>query len=181
MTSELSPGVTVERFDARRSPAGPGWNAWRAVIGVAYLAPVATALAMIWAGLVLAAGMIVNLSLGTVSDLADTNPTQAEAVWSGLDTVQNGLGGGNEIVGEVWILLVSWAATQSRVLPRALNYLGSVSGAAGVATIVPALEPVGLIFGLGLIVWFAWLGFVMIRDNSELTTPSTRAKVEERP
>ncbi|MGA7758441.1 MAG: hypothetical protein WCA57_11425 [Ilumatobacteraceae bacterium] len=59
------------------------------------------------AGLAIAAGMVSNIAIGTVTDLNDTDPAAAETVWSALDSVQNGLGGGNEIAGGVWILLVS--------------------------------------------------------------------------
>ena len=72
---------------------------------------------------------------------------------------------GNEIVGGLWVLLVSWAALRVGGLPRALNYLGVVSGVAGLITVVPVLGELGAIFGLGLIVWFVWLGIVMLRSN----------------
>ena len=127
------------------------------------LTPIATAFGLIWAGLVIATGMIANIGVGTVVDLADSQPSQAESVWSSLDAVQNGLGGGNEIVGGLWILLVSWAAW-ARGLPKALNVLGVISGAAGVVTIAPALEAVGAVFGIGLIVWFIWLGVLLLRE-----------------
>lgn len=79
--------------------------------------------------------------------------------------MRNGLGGGNEIVGGIWVLLVSWAALRGARLPRALNYLGVVIGVAGLVTIVPALEAVRAIFGLGLIVWFVWVGVVLLRSS----------------
>ncbi len=75
------------------------------------------------------------------------------------------MGGGIEVVGSLWVLLVSWAALQAGGLPRALNYLGMVLGASGLLTVVPALEVLGAVFGLGLIVWFAWLGIVMLRGS----------------
>jgi hypothetical protein len=126
----------------------------------------ATAFGLIWAGLVFAAGMVGNIGLGTIADLHDTDPAQAEQVWSALDAVQNGLGGGNEIVGGLWVLLISWAALQTSALPRALNYLGMLAGVAGIVTLVPALEVVGAVFGLGLIAWFCWVGALMLRSDS---------------
>ncbi len=131
--------------------------------GAPALAPAAAAFGVIWAGLVIAAGMIGNIGLGTVADLQKSDPAQAEAVWSAVDAVQNGVGGGNEIVGGLWVLLVSWAALQRAALPRGMSYLGIAAGAAGVVTIVPALEIVGAVFGLGLIVWFVWAGLVLVR------------------
>lgn len=127
------------------------------------ITPIATAFGLIWAGLVIGTGMIANIGVGTVVDLAETEPSQAESVWSSLDAVQNGLGGGNEIVGGLWVLLVSWAAWEHG-LPRGLNVLGIVCGVAGAVTIVPALEPIGAVFGIGLIIWFTWLGVVLMRE-----------------
>jgi len=127
------------------------------------LAQASTAFGLVWVGLVLGAGMITNVGIGTIADLDDTDSAQAEAVWSALDSVQNGLGGGNEIAGGMWVLLVSLAALRSGVLPSALNYLGIISGVAGLITVVPALEPVGAIFGVGLIAWFTSLGIFMLR------------------
>jgi hypothetical protein len=134
------------------------------------LAQASAAFGLIWGGLVLAAGMVTNIGIGTVADLYDTDPAQAETVWSALDSVQNGLGGGNEIAGGVWVLLVSLAAFRTEALPRALNYLGAISGVAGLITIVPPLEAVGAVFGLGLIVWFVWLGIIMLGGTRDVTT-----------
>ncbi|MDC3402372.1 DUF4386 domain-containing protein [bacterium] len=130
------------------------------------IAQASGAFGLIWAGLVIAAGMISNIAIGTVSDLHDTDPAGAETVWSALDSVQNGLGGGNEIAGGVWILLVSWAALRTAVLPRALNYVGMAAGAAGLITVIPALEAVGAVFGIGLIVWFVWVGVLLLKEHA---------------
>ena len=81
----LVPVVLVLR--ERLRPGSPGF------------AQAAGAFGLIWAGLVLAAGMVSNIAIGTVADLHDTDPAAAEPVWSALDSVQNGLGGGNEIAG----------------------------------------------------------------------------------
>ena len=132
----------------------------------------ATAFGIIWAGLVLATGMIANIGLGTISDLYDVDPTRAEPVWSALDSIQNGLGGGNEITGGLWVLLISVAALRTNALPKALAYLGAVAGVAGLVTIIPPLEVVGAVFGLGLIVWFVWVGTVMLRDDSGEAVPA---------
>jgi hypothetical protein len=127
---------------------------------------IATALGLIWAGLVIASGMIFNIGTGVVVDLYATDPTQAATIWLAIDTVVNGIGGGNEVVGGLWLLLVSWAALRVGELPRGLNYLGLAVGLAGTLSTIPALGEIGgMIFGLGQIVWFVWLGVVMLRSN----------------
>jgi hypothetical protein len=126
----------------------------------------ATAFGLIWAGVVIASGMIFNIGMGVVVDLYSTDPAQAGTVWLAIDSVVNGIGGGVEILGGLWLLLVSWAALRTGGLPRVLNYLGLVIGVAGIVTLVPALgEPGGLVFGLGQIVWFAWVGTALLRSS----------------
>src|ERR671916_1295793 len=63
--------------------------------------------------------------------------------------VPEALVGRVEVVGGIWILLVTWAALLAGRLPRALNYLGVVVGMAGVLTGVPGLGGVGGGFWLG--------------------------------
>lgn len=129
------------------------------------LAQIAAAFGLIWAGLVIASGMVANVGANSVIDLYDTDPAQAGTVWSAIDSVYNGMGGGNEIVGGLWVLLVSWAALRG-ALPKALNYAGLLVGAAGIVTLVPPLADVGAIFGLGIIVWYIWGGVVLLRNNA---------------
>jgi hypothetical protein len=135
------------------------------------LADIGAVFAYIWAGLMFATGMIHNIGINAVADLDDTDPAAAEALWSSIDTVTEGLGGGNELVGAMWILLVSLAAWGTGRLPAGLNVLGIVSAAAGLITLVPGLSDVGMVFGLGSIAWFAWTGIVLLRHPSA-TTPA---------
>ena len=102
----------------------------------------------------------------TVVDLYGTDPDQAGTVWLAIDSVFGGLGGGNEILGGIWMLLISWAALRAKGLPRALNYLGVVVGVAGVLSAFPGLRDAGMVFGVTQIVWFVWLGIVMLRDST---------------
>ena len=134
------------------------------------LADIGAVFAYIWAGLMFATGMISNIGITAVADLDETDPAAAEALWSSIDTVTEGLGGGNELVGSLWIMLVSLAAWGSGRLPTGLNVLGIISAAAGLITLVPGLSDVGMVFGLGSIAWFAWTGIVLLRHPGA-TTP----------
>ena len=127
----------------------------------------ATAFGLIWAGLVIASGMLIINDLGVVADLYSSDPAQAESVWLALNSVEEALGGAIELPGGLWVLLLSWAALRAGGLPRALSYLGMVIGVAGILTVVPALEALTAVFGLGFIVWFAWLGIVMLRGSAQ--------------
>ena len=129
----------------------------------------ATGFGLFWAGVVLATGMIASIALTTIIDLYGEDPSQAATVWATVEIVLGGLGGGTELVGGIWVLLISWAALQTKGLPRLLNYFGLVIGAAGIITIIPPLTMMTAIFGLGMIVWFIWTGFIMLRGTQTAT------------
>ena len=139
------------------------------------LADIGAVFAYIWAGLMFATGMISNIGITAVADLDATDPAAAEGLWSSIDTVTNGLGGGNELLGGMWILVVSLAAWGTRRLPTSLNVLGMVSATAGLLTLVPGLSDVGMVFGLGSIAWFIWTGVVLMRNPADdLVDETTR-------
>jgi hypothetical protein len=126
----------------------------------------ATVFGIIWAGVIIVAGMIRNIGMANVVDLYGKDPAQAATVWLALESVFEGLGGGTEILGGIWILLISWAALRAGQLPRVLNYIGVLVGVAGIVSVVPALAEMFIfIFALGQIVWFVWLGIVLLRGS----------------
>ncbi|GAA6209888.1 hypothetical protein NBRC116601_31810 [Cognatishimia sp. WU-CL00825] len=132
---------------------------------------VATSFALIWAGLVLASGMLSNITLGTVSTLYALNPSQAVIFLQSLTAVESGLGGGNELAGGLWVSILSWGALRTRAFSKAMNICGLLIGLAGLSTLVPALAPItGAIFGLGFIVWFAWVGIHLLRNSDRVVT-----------
>lgn len=126
------------------------------------LSRVASAFGLLWVGLVIASGMIANIGLATVIELYAKSPEQAQAAWVAITAVVEGLGGGNEIVGGLWVLLLSRAASRGAELPKPLGYFGIAVGVAGVSTVYPA-ELSTEIFGLSQIVWFLWVGVVLLR------------------
>jgi hypothetical protein len=115
---------------------------------------------------IIISGMIHNAGMQNVVDLYGKDPAQAGTVWLTIESVLGGLAGSNEVIGGIWILLVSWAALRTGEFSRVLNYLGVVVGVAGIISIVPALAELFIyIFALGQIVWFIWLGIVLLRSN----------------
>ena len=126
----------------------------------------ATVFGMIWACVVVAAGMIYNIGMGNVVELYASDPNQASTVWLAIHSVFDGLGGGNEILGGIWITLISLVAFQGKEFGKALNYLGLLVGVAGILSSIPPLgEVASAIFGLGQIVWFIWLGIALLRTD----------------
>jgi hypothetical protein len=127
---------------------------------------VGTATGIIWAGSLIASGMVANAGLAVIVPLFATDPTQAALTWQGIEAVVNGLGNANgEILGGVWTLLVSLVALRFGGLPKPLNILGLLVGAVGILTVIPGLTDFTGVFGLGQIVWFIWLGIVLLRSN----------------
>ncbi|WP_444919457.1 hypothetical protein ACJJID_10585 [Microbulbifer sp. CnH-101-G] len=120
----------------------------------------------IWVGLVIASGMIANIGLAYVIGLMDANPEKAFDAWGIIYLMVESLGGGNELVGGLWVLLVSIVALQSGVFSRYLNCLGIFVGIAGIATIYPS-ETFTEIFGISQIVWFVWIGTSLLGRENE--------------
>lgn len=130
----------------------------------ANLSQVAAIFGVVWVGLVIASGMIANIGLASVLELANSEPEQAITVWRTIGSVVEGIGGGNEIVGGLWVLLLSIAALKANQLPKLLNYIGLFVGTVGILTLYPA-DSLTAIFGLSQIVWFFWLGLVLLREQ----------------
>ena len=139
----------------------------RLKVGAEALMAVATPIAIIWAGLLIASGMIYNAGIAPVVALYDTDQAQAVSLWSAIDAVSSGLSGNGEIIGGTWMLLVSMAAWKTRKLPKPLNVLGIAIAIVAILSSIPALKDLAFIFGLGQIVWFVWLGIIML--NNRLT------------
>jgi len=127
---------------------------------------VATVIGVIWAGSLVASGMISNAGITPVVALYAEDPAQAALTWLGIETVASGIGNGNgEILGGVWTLLISWAALQTGGLPKGLNILGLLVGAVGIFSIAPGLTDLTGLFGIGQLVWYVGLGFILLRSN----------------
>lgn len=122
-------------------------------------AAVTAAFGVIWATLVLGAGMIANVAVEQAAHLIVRDPNRSAEVWALLHNVELGLGGGNEIAGGVWIFLVSITGMIGRSLGKITSGLGLLTGAGGLATLIPTIGDVaGAIFGLGAIGWFIAVG-----------------------
>ncbi len=143
--------------------------------GAPAIMQVATAIGIIWAGSLIASGMVANAGLATIVPLYATDPDQAALTWQAIESVTNGLGNANgEILGGLWALLVSIAALRTGKLPKFLNILGLIVGTVGIITIVPALNALVAVFGLGQIVWFIWMGIVLLGRNPGMAASTER-------
>jgi hypothetical protein len=143
------------------------------------LAQTSAAFGLIWAGLIIGSGNLMLRNLGIIADLFGADPAQAVTAWTALQAVENGI---NELVGSLWVLLLSVAALRTGALPRALNILGVLLGVAGAFTIIPALaESLIMIFGPGMIVWSAWTGIALLRCDTGVTAQPADTFVPSHP
>jgi len=117
-----------------------------------------------WAALLFASGFVGLVGMEAVVGLAASAPATARSAWTALPITQDALGGGIELVGGVWMALISALSLRAGLTGKALGVLGIAIGAVGMATVVPAMTGWVDVFGLGQIVWFALLGTTLIRN-----------------
>jgi hypothetical protein len=126
----------------------------------------ATAVALIWAALLVASGLVFNAGMGAAAALYPSNPAQAAATWQAIEPVSDGLSCvDGEILGGLWVLLVSIAGLRVGGFSRAFGWFGVVVGAIGLASVIPPLTDLAILFGLAQIGWFVWLGSSMLRQS----------------
>lgn len=128
------------------------------------IASLAKAFGIMWATLVLGAGMIGNVAAEAAYRQFSIDPVAAAETWNTMYKIEIGLGGGNEIAGGLWFLFVGLSLKSSPLLPSILAYLSIGIGVCGFMTVLPLLgEFTGVIFGLGAIFWFLSAGSILIK------------------
>jgi hypothetical protein len=130
-----------------------------------------TVFGLIWAGLIIASANLMLNDFRVVTDLFGKDASLASSAWTILEAVENGIVSGNELVGSLWVTLISIAALRKGGLPKALNILGVSLGVVGIFTLNPFLTgftATAFFFGMGMVVWSIWLGIVLLRSKSTL-------------
>ena len=130
------------------------------------LALVAACFGLLWTAMVFASGFITLYGWEVIARLSAADAAQASMLRLLVDTISIGIDHSDRFLGCLWVLLTSWAAVRSGQLPKPLNILGFVIGIAGiVSSVAPALEVLGYAFGVGVMVWWIWLGIVLLRSR----------------
>jgi hypothetical protein len=128
----------------------------------------ATVFGLIWAGLIIASGNLMLNDFHVVANIYATDPATASTAWTILEAVENGITSGNELVGSLWVLLLSIAAIRTKGLSKPLNFGGVALALVGIATLIPditAQPEIAFVFGLGMVVWSIGLGIVLLRNQ----------------
>jgi len=140
---------------------------------------IATAIGLLWSFVLVASGMVFTYGMTTIVALAKTDPAQARVAWQAIEPVAQGLGGaGGEILGGLWVLLLSLVVLRSGALPKALGWLGLVIGVVGLASVVPPLHDAAVAFGLLQIVWFIWVGVTLMTTKATALAPDHIARAD---
>ncbi len=128
------------------------------------LARISAAFGLIWSGLLIASGSIALVGQHAAVTLQAQNPDLALSTWVSTSVIQDALGGGIEVAGALWAAAVGVAVLRSRALSAPLGGLALGLATVGMATVFPAAADTATsIFGLGLILWFTWLGLALRR------------------
>lgn len=130
--------------------------------------------------------MVANAGIEPISDLYRSDPDQAALSWQVIETVTTGLGNGDgEILGGLMTLLICRTTLRIAGVPRLLSYIGLLAGAAGVLSLVPALnETLVGVFGIAQVVWFMGMGAVLLRNQiraPHLALPTNGQRLPEGP
>lgn len=119
----------------------------------------------VWVVLMMSAGMISLIGMNMTVDLLATKPETAIALFYAQNMVVNGIGGGIELVGGMWVIVISVLGLKHKQLSTGLNVLGVLVGLVGIMTIWHTVGTLKDIFGLSQIVWFIWLGIAMLKHR----------------
>ena len=119
----------------------------------------------IWVVLMMCAGMIALVGMNTMIAMNLKDPQAAAILFYSYTMIVNALGGGIELVGGMWVLLLSIAGLRSSIFSRSLCVVGLFVGVFGILTVFPSLPFMKEAFGLTQIVWFVWVGVVFCRHK----------------
>tara|TARA_Y100001963_G_scaffold158895_3_gene260254 strand:- start:403 stop:753 length:351 start_codon:yes stop_codon:yes gene_type:complete len=111
----------------------------------------------------LASGMVALIGLQMIFRLMESDPQQALALYNTRNLLTEALGGGIELVGGLWMLLLSISGLQQQRLGKALHLLGLVVGVLGILTVMHTLPFLKDAFGVTQLIWFIWLGISLLR------------------
>jgi hypothetical protein len=138
------------------------------------LAKTATIFGFFWISFVFLSGLIMIHGTEVLINLYEKNQASAANLRLMIDTVTTGIDSSDKLLGCLWVGIVSLAAFQSRIFPRAVNIFGLVISLTGlIGTVIPALGFVSYVFGVGAIVWWLCIGVVMLREHINIDPVTT--------
>lgn len=130
------------------------------------IARLAGSFGLIWVMLMMASGMTALIGLDKMFRLLDAEPVQAIALYHSSSLITHALGGGIELVGGLWVLLLSIAGLQQQRFDKALHLLGLLVGSLGILTVLHTVPHLKDAFGIIQLIWFILLGVALLRGKA---------------
>lgn len=134
-----------------------------------HLMNAASAFGFIWVVLMMCSGMIALTGMHTMLTLFAKGNSHADTLFYVYTTMVNGLGGGIELIGGMWVLLLSIFGLKTAQLAKGLHIFGVIVGVLGILTIMQSLPEMKDAFGVSQIVWFIWMGIALLKSRAEFT------------
>lgn len=129
---------------------------------------IATVFAVIWATLLIASGLIFNQGASTVATVYHTDPEQAVMLWQGIEVISSALSFiDGELLGGLWMLLIGISAWKTGRFHKVLNIWSMGIGTIGIISIIPFLNTLSAVFGLGQILWFIGIGLSLLKRTTK--------------
>jgi hypothetical protein len=148
----------------------------------ARLAILVLAAALVLATLHIATGLTMFIGTPRIVDLYGQDHAQAMTAYAALSAVTAGLEESSRFAIGFFTILVGWAALSARDLQRPFAYFAIVVGVDQLLEVfVRPLAPVfGLAAGIGGIVWYVWLGVLLVRSRSMVPSDSRQVAAGSR-
>lgn len=136
---------------------------------------------LFWTGMVFVSGFITLYGWEVIGKLSASDPASASTLRLVVDTVTIGIDHSDRFLGCLWVLFTSWAALRTGQLSKPLNTLGLVLGVTGiVSSVAPTLNALGYAFGVGVIVWWIWLGIVLLQAGHPVSSQPLNLTIERK-
>lgn len=125
---------------------------------------------IMWGCLLVGSGMLYIKGIASAIDMYVKDPAQAITVWTSIEATALGLSfSEGEILGGIWTLLISITALKAKAFHKVICYVGIIAGAAGILSIIPAVNVIGgiAIFGITQIVWYVFMGISLLKQPKD--------------
>lgn len=129
------------------------------------LEQITTLASYLWACYIFASGFIAIFSIEFLfANHFDFSVDMVE-MWRDIYTVQMALGEGVEWVGGIWVILINTCLYLEKRFRTSVVYFGFFASFFGLLTLKPEWQEMGAIFGILQVVWFIWIGILLLREK----------------
>jgi hypothetical protein len=120
----------------------------------------------IWAGCLVASGMVANAGIEPVLSIYNNDVEKASDLWQIIDTISMGFGNGNgEILGGIFTLSFSIFALKNELQNKIVNIFGIIIGFIGIISLIPMLNDLGGVFGITQMIWFVCISISFLTKD----------------